>query len=657
MYRGGGNYVVPMLPRNTQMIANQQMFRRVQEMNEKAVMTEETLFQAYPPVSSSIITGTLRRLMRALMRKGVMTRPISVPQLRSFLVGTALPQLTQKYNDDEAMKKVLGQYLSVLSKRDRFGYPISQITPEYLENLITAIETDKPIPPIRADVKSTPTEETGGQETGEGGETGTSEGATAETGEKGEEVQTVSKDQEEAGAIDPVKGGEEAGPSKMEDDKDVEEDVTNPDLKKAEEEKIDAIEFEHLVRDTRIFSILKFKGIRDAAKESKDPQETENILNHYLELRQLLKDSISLDLLKRKEILNKIINEAAEKLSVSINPKKKEEFLNSEKMNAPLQEYYEYLSSIDQIIDEPQTDVSEGEKKSDDDHPNFPPQSTGEKEPIIGKNKIKKLMKLKVFHPISNDMELRNKLLDSINTGEDRVAILEEIFQEVTRLYFDNFNMGIGQTESYNFLNSKEMDASPNEYYEYLLGIDKIIIEKEPPEEEQTPGGATEGEQTPGGVTERATEGEQTPGEATEGGKTPEGATEGGKTPEGGAQPSPTPKPPKKITSYQTFYTRLQEISDYVETYPNEDFSEFIKEHQAEFNLLKEMIDPNDTPAFMVMHLRNYVTNNHELDQNTDDKKRRELLFRIVSTTFGKNKTVYPNGLLQSLYEENVEGE
>ena len=69
------------------------------------------------------------------------------------------------------------------------------------------------------------------------------------------------------------------------------------------------------------------------------------------------------------------------------------------------------------------------------------------------------------------------------------------------------------------------------------------------------------------------------------------------------------------------------------------------------------MIDPKDTPAFMVLHLRNYITNNHELEENTDYKKRKELLFEIVSNRFGKNKTSYPNGVLKSIYsEENVEG-
>ena len=686
MYRGGGNYVVPMLPRNTQMIANQQMFRRVQEMNEKAVMTEETLFQAYPPVSSEIMTGTLRRLMRALMQKGVMTRPITVPQLRSFLAGTALPQLIQKYDDDD-MKKVLGQYRSLLLKRDSFGYELTRLTPEYLENLITLLNTDKAIPPIRADVEmkgvstQTETEE-------EGGETGEREDIKAETGD-GAVVDKVKGDDEE---------GEVIGKYDNIDDKSKEDvheliDELKEELRKKYKEQ-DLEDYwsktfpftnsphqhlKDLLQMKEHFESLPVKESEGDKEETSDDlkQKIEDLMTIYYadtfaaeeETKELYVDKViesGNDKTKRKEVVRSLLKDAIKGMQMAKGEvlktnildefqQKMENFLQDSEMNGDANTYYQHILKIDNVLpsmDEEnfvlQTDVSKvGEDEGGPSNKNFPPQSTGEKKPSIGEKKLGQLIdNSDVLKPIKEDLPLSNKLLESINSGKDREEILKEIFKEVTEKFFKYTNRGIGQTKSHEYLESDKMQADALDYYNYLSEIDKILID-EPP---VTPGGVDQTDLSPEGQ-----ESPKTPEQAT----TPStaGQSDSPKTPpEQTPKKKKNPRPPKKIGSYQIFYSRLQDITNYIENYPDEEYSQFINARKLEFDLLKEMITKDNKDIFI--HLSNFINNNHELPgyDNTTEKKRIELLEKIVSTQLGKNKT-YPSGILNSLLQENVEYE
>ena len=140
---------------------------------------------------------------------------------------------------------------------------------------------------------------------------------------------------------------------------------------------------------------------------------------------------------------------------------------------------------------------------------------------------------------------------------------MEEIFEKVTKDFFIHTNIGIGEQKAYNFLNSNEMQADAKKYYDYLSGIDNILIDNQP----MTPGGV---DQTNLPNTPR------TPEQQTDLPNTPEQQTDLPNTPMTPEQQkskkkqktqktdSPSSKAPTAITSYTAFYQTLQDLNDYI---------------------------------------------------------------------------------------------
>ena len=638
-FRGGGNYAVPLLPRNTQMIANQEMFRRVQEMNEKSVMTEETLFEAYPPVSSNIMTGTLRRLMQSLMKKGIMTRPIVLPQLRDYLV-TVLPQLNSKYDDAE-MKKVLDRYRSILMKKDRSGYYISNITPEYIENLITTIETGKPIAPISSDLPST---QTGEDKEVKPVDEGEGEGEEVEKPVNEGEGEVEGVDEEVEKPVDEEPKGED----------ETKYETGSQMVDEAEPTKVIGFdEIMQLADNTRIFSILSYKSIKEVANKFKEGDnktpEYFGIFTKFFNLRSALLESITGNI-GRKDILKKIIYEA-EKEGISINLDKENEFLNSEKMNGSALEYYDYLYTIDDILNDETDQMNESRDSDETDQLNVSSQSdetgvSGQSDQVnvsgqsdetgvsgqsegtdnesqeIDDADMEKLEGESLFSflkaGLGLDTErydtLMQRLFESINTNINRREILEEIFEYASKAY-DQTNLGIGQKEKYDFLENEKMEAPPREYYEYLLTINKIVITKSDESRPQTPG-----------------------------------------------KKSPTKlKKPQIISRYKQFYERLQELTLFAKERPKHDLSILLNgKLKPAFDLLKEMIQENAKAHETAKDLKNYADGPQFMQHDTNFQDRKELLTLIVSPSLGKPKRTEknpdPKGVIQRIYKENVEG-